>query len=247
MAGTSSRREPAPSDVDQGAGHDPDHVLHERVADDLERNQVRPAVPVREHVHLEHFADDDFALVPGLPKGVEVVGADEVRRRGLHRLDVEVVVDAHAPALDVLPHSFGPELPGLLPNQRVALLAAANEVAVALVGRVEARVVASVAGLRVVDDDVFGQPGIEPTGPTFRWNLDGCGKARDLAERMYARVGPAAAPHRAVLDPHLVDGLFEHPLDGPKPRLGLPAVKIRPVVPEADANTVHELWLVTHR
>jgi hypothetical protein len=59
-------------------------------------------------------------------------------------------------------------------------------------------------------------------------------------------VGPAAATDRAVLDPHLIDGLLEHPLDGPKPRLGLPAVKVRPVVPKADANAVHEWRLVTH-
>ena len=92
----------------------------------------------------------------------------------------------------------------------------------------------------------FGQPRVEAADPPFPRHLDLGREAGDLPERVDPGVGSAAAPDRAVLDAHLVDGLFEHPLHGPKPRLGLPAVEVRPVVPEADAHTVHEWRHLTH-
>ena len=124
--------------------------------DDLDRHEVAAAVPGGKHVDLEHLADDDLALVAGLPKRTKVVRAEEVLRGRRHRLDVEVVRPRRsARSWTSRRAPFGPELPDLLAHHRVPLPSAAHEVAVALVGGVEARVVAAVAGLSVVDDDVL--------------------------------------------------------------------------------------------
>jgi len=146
--------------------------------------------------------------------------ADEVGGGKPHRVDVEIVFDSDAPlrAWHVAAHAFRANMPGVASNDGVALLSAADEVAVALVSGVKARVVAAEAGLGVVHDDVLGQARVEPTHPALARHLDLGGEARDLTERVNAGVGAAAATHRAVLDAHRVDGAFEHALYGRKRR-----------------------------
>src|SRR4029453_17785968 len=92
------------------------------------------------------------------------------------------------------------------------------------------------------DEQVLGQLGVECLSERWAVELRLGLKADDLAERVHARVGPAAgdalAPHPG--DP--LNGCFESPLHRARLRLPLPAGEVGAVVGEREFEGGHSTY-----
>ncbi len=200
-----------------------------------------------QHADGEHRPLHDLTSIRGLTERSEVVGPEEMFRSRSDRIHVEIVFDEVPTWRNVFPPILAAKLPSPFSKERVALTADVHEISVSLVGGMKSWVVTTKARLRVLDDDVIWQSGVEAMDPALPGHVVRAPKARQLTERMHARIRAAAPLDRRMLEPHLIDSLLDHPLDGPKSGLRLPAMEIGAVVAEAQANAIRKLQLLdTH-